>query len=619
MSGVSCLYRRSSGIYAVRIVIPRRLRTLVGKGEVHASTGLHDLGAAKLTALKIQTQWREKLMVLDIQRLASAGALLHGEGMISIPEAAGAMGLSVGTLLSELRNARAELFTQANHWQGWSVVDIWDVEQDYDGTFVMNDVERRGTQQSISSTVRAFDALVTISALMAEGIATESVFRLSGQAGFWPANEVHIPLAAWMTSKPTLERIRSNIAGALPPEAKKAAVSPSAGLTAGFIASDTITVKHGRKRFSEVFELCKAHRNWGLDQRRRMTTEAGLFIELMDDPELGSIEVETIHEFANRLGKLPSNIYQCRRNYDVHSLTDLMSIAEREGLERKNQRTVKGHVSKIAEILNYAKQVHNRQELMTFMEDELGLTVTRASEQTVSVKFPGAHKAVRLRGAAYEYTADYKQITSQSKTDGEQPNIDQAKERLAELLRQRAQHITDTPKTTKRKEQVYGKQSGNRRSSAGPEKANARGGLPPFGAFEHPHRAHQHPHVTGGLERNLLQTRGGKWSDSHGWNNPKNGQRLGDAPNQPQQVVQLRQDAPESGARAGRQWWGRPLTAFNPLAEIDEQIRALSIQLNDCPLGSLEAKAISDQLNVLQGVKQSQYGAPSPAKKFKPR
>jgi hypothetical protein len=64
MSGVSCLYRRSSGIYAVRIVIPLRLRALVSKGEVHASTGLHDLGAAKLTALKIQSQRREKLMAL---------------------------------------------------------------------------------------------------------------------------------------------------------------------------------------------------------------------------------------------------------------------------------------------------------------------------------------------------------------------------------------------------------------------------------------------------------------------------------------------------------------------------------------------------------------------------
>jgi hypothetical protein len=122
------------------------------------------------------------------------------------------------------------------------------------------------------------------------------------------------------------------------------------------------------------------------------------------------------------------------------------------------------------------------------------------------------------------------------------------------------------------------------------------------------------------LERNLLQASGGQWGDSHGWNHPKNGKGLGDAPDQPQQVVQLRQDAREGGARTGGQWWGgRTITTFSPSAEIDEQIRALSIQLNDCPLGSLEAIAISDQLNVLQGVKQSQYGAPSPGKKFKPK
>ena len=275
-----------------------------------------------------------------------------------------------------------------------------------------------------------------------------------------------------------------------------------------------------------------------------------------------------------------------------------------------------------AEVLKAIKgeQVHNRQQLMAFMEDELGLTVTRASEKTVSVKFPGTHKAVRLRGAAYEYSADYKQITSQSKADGEQPNIDQAKDRLAELLRQRAQHITDTPKTTKRKEQVYGKQSNNRRSAAGPEKANARGGLPPFGASQHPHGTHQHPHVASGMVGNMLEKVRRQWCHFDGEHHSKNGKGLGDAPDQPQQVVQLRQDARESGARTGRQWWGgRTLATFSPSAEIDEQIRALSIQLNDCPLGSLEAIAISDQLNALQGMKQSQYGAPSPAKKFKPR
>jgi hypothetical protein len=69
-------------------------------------------------------------------------ALLHGKGLISIPEAAGAMGMSGNTLFSELRNAGAELFNQTTQWQDWSVADIWDVERDYDDSFVLNDVKR---------------------------------------------------------------------------------------------------------------------------------------------------------------------------------------------------------------------------------------------------------------------------------------------------------------------------------------------------------------------------------------------------------------------------------------------------------------------------------------------
>jgi hypothetical protein len=276
-----------------------------------------------------------------------------------------------------------------------------------------------------------------------------------------------------------------------------------------------------------------------------------------------------------------------------------------------------------AEVLKAVRSgtVNDRRELMVFMEDTLGLTVTRASDKTVSVKFPGTPKAIKLKGALYEHESNYAEIKAKKERasfGGDE--FSEAKKRLEQLLAIRAVHITDTPKTTTRKERVYGKQSSNRRSTAGPEKANARGGIPPLRASEHAHRTHKHTDVPSGLERNLLQTRGGQWSDSHGWNHPKDGQGLGDASGQSQQAVQLRQDPCQNGSGRGGQWrGGRAITAFNPLAEIAEQIRALSIQLNDCEVGSLEAKAISDQLNVLQGIRQSQSGAPSPTRKIKPR
>lgn len=353
MLGMSCLYRRPSGIYAVRIAVPLRLRASVGRGEIHVSTGLRDLYAAKLAALKIQYQWRERLMTLDVEKLATASPLVHGEGLVPICEAAKAIGLSDNSLLSELRNERADLFTQAQHWNGLSVADIEAIERDYDGSFIMNDVETHGIHSTISSMVRAFDAGASIASLLVEGGSTESIFRLSGTGAFWPAHPVVIPVSAWMVQKESIERIRARLAKGIPPGSlsPKPPVTPSSG---GVVILDTITAKHGHKRFSELFALYRTHRTWGKDQTRRMTTEARLFIDLMGDPTLGSIDVETIHEFANRLSTLPSDIYKTGRKFETSSLSELAVIAEREGLPRKGRTTVRGHVGRIGEILNFA-------------------------------------------------------------------------------------------------------------------------------------------------------------------------------------------------------------------------------------------------------------------------
>jgi hypothetical protein len=292
----------------------------VGRGEIHVSTGLRDWSAAKIAALKIQFQWREKLMALDVEKLATASPLLHGEGLISICEAAKAIGLSDGSLLAELRNERAELFAQAQHWDGWFVSDLDCIERDFDGAFILNDVEQHGIRQVLSGVVRAFHPAVSIAALIAEGAAIEFAFRVSGNGGFWLVQEVAIPLSGWMARKGAIERIRSRLANAVTPELKKAASGPAKPVSEGVVVVDAITAKHGHKRFSELFSLYRNHRKWGEDQSRRMATEAGLFVELMDDPLLNAIEVETVHEYARRLSRLPNDIYQSRAASRFHRL-----------------------------------------------------------------------------------------------------------------------------------------------------------------------------------------------------------------------------------------------------------------------------------------------------------
>lgn len=353
MSGVSCLYRRPSGIYAVRLVVPVRLRPSVGQGEIHVSTGLRDWNAAKLAALKIQMHWRERFMTLDIEKLATASPLLNGDGLISVCEAARVIGLPERALLGELLNYRARLYTHAQRWFGCHVPKLADIERDYDSAFLWSSIQEQGEESVYSGSVRFIDNIAALSALIDSGLVKESSFALDDGGGFFLDDDRDISLSACMVQKSAVERCRARLAGAMSPEQRKPTIAAANDLPEGVVILDVVGAKHAKKRFSELFELYRKHKNWGEDQQRRMATEAGLFIELMNDPPLGSIEVETIHEYANLLSQLPSDIYQSRRRLNVDSLSELIAVAKRESLPRKNSTTVKGHVGRIAEVLNY--------------------------------------------------------------------------------------------------------------------------------------------------------------------------------------------------------------------------------------------------------------------------
>jgi integrase len=89
-----------------------------------------------------------------------------------------------------------------------------------------------------------------------------------------------------------------------------------------------------------------------------MTTEAGLLIELMDDPILDTIDVEMILEYEKRLAQLPSDIFRAKQRHEVSSLHELIRIAEDKQLARKTQQTIRGHIGRVGEIMNFAVRTH---------------------------------------------------------------------------------------------------------------------------------------------------------------------------------------------------------------------------------------------------------------------
>ncbi|MCK0510247.1 site-specific integrase [Aromatoleum buckelii] len=292
-------------------------------------------------------------MTLDIEKLVTANPLLAGGGLISIPEAAAIIGLSVGSLLTELLNRGVEVFTWAQGWRGFHVLDLDAIDRDSDRTYIINDVETKGTSRVLSAPVRAHSSAATLAALLSTGISVEEVLRLKGREAFWLDSPTPVPLAAWMAPKRAVEAVRHRLAAAVPiAVVSPVAVAPGPAL-APPAAEDPPTVRQSAKRFSELFTMYRKHRAWGEDQARRMAHEAGLFAELMDDPLVARIDVEMVQEYAARLARLPTDIYRTRRRYKIQPLPELMEIADRESLPLKNMKTIQGHVGRLAEVLNF--------------------------------------------------------------------------------------------------------------------------------------------------------------------------------------------------------------------------------------------------------------------------
>lgn len=153
-------------------------------------------------------------MALDLEKLSAGSPLLLGEGLISVEEAARAIGLTPGSLLGEMRNDRTPIYIQAPAWQGWEVPDLAVIERDYNESgFVLNDVEAQGDQQTLSGMARIYDSSATIAKLIADGKTNETTFRLSGDAGFFTDDVQTITVAACFAQKIAIERIRTRLAG----------------------------------------------------------------------------------------------------------------------------------------------------------------------------------------------------------------------------------------------------------------------------------------------------------------------------------------------------------------------------------------------------------------------
>lgn len=361
------LYRRISGIYAVRICVPKRLQAYMGRKEIHISTGIRDAAAAKISALRLLLEWHQRILDLenmDILNVVEGHPLLAGDGLISIKDAAQAFGLDSKTLLTEVVNSRGDLICVADCWRGIEVADLGEVDRDYDGSFILNEVESLGQPVVVSGSLVLYDSRVATSAFHASGEYEAEIFfrdEKHRRAVFIIPGE-KVGISSLLLRKRDAEIVRLRLSAGVTShmvEVAKSAHLPAATAPSPFtppLAPPPVLHKYGGLRASELVErfLEAKKRDWKNDQYKRMDGVCNVFAELMEDPSLAEIDRPVIIQYRSRLQTLPANLYQARRRHGVESLSDLITATEKFGEARMSLDTANDYIRKLSEMFNWA-------------------------------------------------------------------------------------------------------------------------------------------------------------------------------------------------------------------------------------------------------------------------
>lgn len=339
------LYRRDSGIYFVRLYVPRRLQRVVGKGESHRSTGCRDSKLAKIVAAELAAEWHRALRALeqmDITTIVAGSVQLLGEGYMPLTEAAQILGTTAPSLVDRLIARHAPFFVVANNWLGWHVDDFHQqldhLHDSVGNVEVVIDERKLGGLGARSYTsarfaIRFSDEVAAISRKSEPVGVCQYVSWPSLDMGFvcdLPGQPLTIDMLE--VRRRDVESLRASLSVQLAPEVRAVALS---ALTAANESASIAPLGPTLETLAKEY-LGRHTGIWKPDQLRRRKDQFDLLLGLLGDIPLASINRATMRELSAQIARIPDERHNVRRKYECPkaSFRELIDLADRHGLPR---------------------------------------------------------------------------------------------------------------------------------------------------------------------------------------------------------------------------------------------------------------------------------------------
>lgn len=317
---------------------------------------------------------------MNEKKVIEGSPLLAGAGFISIQDFCDTFEVPAKLVLHEVLNNNIHiecvLNAQMIYWvEDYTVVDR---QEDTDG-FVLDSAFERGILQAFTGRLRPFRRDHTIANLVEHGYSDETAFRVkpnSLAAAFCDLPGVRITTSSVVITKIQAERIRAPWVKVLEGKAALLTATPAPTPTTLPLPSSTSALalsKHppttpplfesrfcnpklSGMRSSNLLKKFLEHKTpgWGLDQQKKMTTICSCFVELMEDPELGTIDRELIRQYEAKLKRMPAKRHLVARRLGTNDATKLLDLADKNDEQRVSAQTVESYLGKLSELFRWA-------------------------------------------------------------------------------------------------------------------------------------------------------------------------------------------------------------------------------------------------------------------------
>ena len=359
------LYRRSSGIYVLRVTVPVRFRLQLGQREIHTSTHTRHLAHAKSVACRLLDLWNQYLSELEMGEsgLPEAGKAPVLKGVISVSELSASSGLHVDFILRELLNNNVPLMVEVNSQPGVIVNDFTEVDRESEsGGFVLNSAFEIGSPHAFRRFLKPFDSRHTILNIIETGFSEEVVFRIPLrplEAAFFDLPGIRLTSRSVLLLKVHADRFfRSEPASTTSASIPASALAGHASPGASMLPCESCRPERANELVSSLMEtfLLRKQAAWKVDQQKKMRTQCSTFVELMGDPPLGALNRQMVWDYETKLRQMPADRYHAALRHRTNDAHRLLVLAEEHGEPRLSSTSVERYVDTLSSMFAWGKR-----------------------------------------------------------------------------------------------------------------------------------------------------------------------------------------------------------------------------------------------------------------------